>query len=277
MTVTTTNSRHVLFKLAGGARLPEDVLGKLRDEIVVAGWLRATGTLEDVELRVGGATRKIAGTLHAISIEGSIGLEGGDVTCGLRAVLARETDTGHETLAGEIVGARVAALDGHALAFDDVTATRKHGFLDTLSVIPTPAASSPATPAAAPSAPSATTLVAAPPPPPSAPSAPPPAPSEPVIEKPKPSPTFSAPASLPMKPFKPAVVEEEHIYPDAGDIVEHFAFGRCEVVKSDGDRLHIRLGKDGRIKEVALEMLRVTPLPAAEGASGKHFKLDRRM
>jgi hypothetical protein len=268
MTVTTTNSRHLLFKLDSG-QLPGDVLARLRDEIVVAGWLRANGTLEDVELRVGGATRKIAGTLHAISIEGSIGLANGDVTCGLRAVLARETDTGHETLAGEIVSARVTALEGHAIALDDVTATRKNGFLDTLAVSATPAPSAPA-------------VVAAPPPPPprSAPSVPAPAPSEPAVEKPKPSPTFSAPTALPMKPFKPAAVaEEEQVYPDAGDIVEHFAFGRCEVVKSDGDRLHIRLGKDGRIKEVALEMLKVTPLPPVEGSDGtqKHFKLDRKM
>ncbi|MFO0741344.1 MAG: hypothetical protein U0270_35945 [Labilithrix sp.] len=277
MTVTTTNSRHVLFKLDGG-RLPEDVLGRLRDEIVVAGWLRANGTLEDVELRVGGATRKVTGTLHAVSIEGSIGLANGDVTCGLRAVLARETDTGHETLSGEIVAARITALEGLAIAFDDVTATRKNGFLDTMSV--TAAPSSPAL--AAPPAPApAIAPAAAPPPPapPSAPSVPPPAPapSEPVVEKPRPSPTFSAPVALPMKPVKPTVVEEEQVYPDAGDVVEHFAFGRCEVVKSDGDRLHIRLGKDGRIKEVALEMLKVTPLPPVEGASGKHFKLDRRM
>lgn len=276
MTVTTTNSRHVLFTLTSG-RLPEDVLGKLRDEIVVAGWLRATGTLEDVELRVGGATRKITGTLHAISIDGSIGLANGDVTCGLRAVLARETDTGHETLAGEIVAARVTAFEAHAVALDDVTATRKNGFLDTLAVTaqPTTIVASPPPPAPVAAAP---VPPPAPPAPASAPSVPPPAaPSEPAPEKPKPSPTYSAPVALPMKPFKPQVVEEEQIYPDAGDVVEHFAFGRCEVVKSDGDRLHIRLGKDGRIKEVALEMLKVTPLPPVEGATGKHFKLDRKM
>ena len=46
--------------------------------------------------------------------------------------------------------------------------------------------------------------------------------------------------------------------PEAGDVVDHFAFGRCDVVKSDGDRLHLRVHKDGRIREIALEMLRVT-------------------
>ena len=37
-------------------------------------------------------------------------------------------------------------------------------------------------------------------------------------------------------------------------------------MKSDGDRLHVRLGKDQRIKEIALEMLKVSPLPAERGA-----------
>jgi hypothetical protein len=49
------------------------------------------------------------------------------------------------------------------------------------------------------------------------------------------------------------------------------------VVKSDGDRLHVRLGKDGRIKEIALEMLKVMSLPPVEGAAGKHYRLDRKM
>jgi hypothetical protein len=105
-------------------------------------------------------------------------------------------------------------------------------------------------------------------------------PSEPELTRPsppKPSPTFTAPSTMPLRPAKPPVVEEEHIYPDAGDVVEHFAFGRCDVIKSDGDRLHLRLSKDGRIKEIALEMLKVTPLPPVEGSPGKHYKLDRRL
>ena len=32
------------------------------------------------------------------------------------------------------------------------------------------------------------------------------------------------------------------------------------MLRSDGDRLHLRVGKDGRIREIALEMLRVTRL-----------------
>jgi hypothetical protein len=105
-----------------------------------------------------------------------------------------------------------------------------------------------------------------------------PPPPAPAPAAPKPSPTFSSPGPLPLKPFRPAAKEEEEQpYPEPGDIVEHFAFGRCEVMKSDGDRLHVRLGKDGRIKEIALEMLKVAPLPPIEGTAGKHYRLDRKL
>ncbi|MGH7284345.1 MAG: hypothetical protein ACRELY_22690, partial [Polyangiaceae bacterium] len=75
---------------------------------------------------------------------------------------------------------------------------------------------------------------------------------------------------------KPAAFEEDIVFPEAGDIVEHFAFGRCEVLKSDGDRLHLKVGKDGRIREIALEMLRVSPLDSNEEGR-KRFKLDRKL
>jgi hypothetical protein len=58
--------------------------------------------------------------------------------------------------------------------------------------------------------------------------------------------------------------------------VDHFAFGHCDVLKSDGDRLHLKVHKDGRIREIALEMLRVAPL--GDDASGKRrFKLERKI
>jgi hypothetical protein len=49
------------------------------------------------------------------------------------------------------------------------------------------------------------------------------------------------------------------------------------VLKSDGgDRLHLKVGKDGRIREIALEMLKVTPLESAD-PTRRRFKLDRRI
>jgi predicted DNA-binding protein with PD1-like motif len=280
MTITTSNARHLVFRLTEPARLPEALLGVLRDEVVVAGWMRASGVLSDVRIRALGSesARSLSGTVQAVVLEGSIGLSQGDVTCGLRAVLSRETDTGLQTLAGEIVEARVNALEVLVTALDDVTAARAAGPAGVWLLEPSgaqPRAAAAPAPAAAPSAPTAAPSAATAAP--SAPAIPPDRASEPEPAKPaaKPSPAFGA--SLPLRPVKPVVVEEEPLYPDAGDVVEHFAFGRCDVVKSDGDRLHLRLGKDGRIKEIALEMLKVTPLPAIEGATGKHFRLDRKL
>ena len=59
--------------------------------------------------------------------------------------------------------------------------------------------------------------------------------------------------------------------------MQHFAFGKCEVMKSDGDRLHLRVGKEGRVREIALEMLRVVPLDADPTVRPRHFRLDRRL
>jgi hypothetical protein len=64
--------------------------------------------------------------------------------------------------------------------------------------------------------------------------------------------------------------------PEAGDVVDHFAFGPSEVLRSDGDRLHLRVRKDGRIREIALEMLRVSRLPDTEDGK-RRFRLERRI
>jgi predicted DNA-binding protein with PD1-like motif len=273
MTASTSNSRHLLFRLGESTHLPDALLGVLRDEVVLAGWLRASGLLHDVRLRslgggAQGATRTVSGPVHVLMLDGSIGLAHGDVTCGLRALLARETETGLETVAGEILEARVGALEVLVTALDDLTATRQVT-ASGVWITDATAGKAPPAPVHVPAPVHATPVAPAPPEPEVAKPAPP--------SPPKPSPTFSTPAAMPPRPVKPVIEVEEQVYPDAGDVVEHFAFGRCEVVKSDGDRLHLRLGKDGRVKEIALEMLKVTPLDPVEGQSGRHFKLDRKL
>jgi hypothetical protein len=72
-----------------------------------------------------------------------------------------------------------------------------------------------------------------------------------------------------------AVPEVEEISPEAGDLVDHFAFGLCEVVTSDGDRLKIRDAKQpGRIREVSMTMLNV--LQPTESDGKRLFRLARR-
>lgn len=300
MIVSTSEARHLLVRLPEGARLTEAIASVLRDQIILAGWLRASGALADVELRVVdgrtgvlGPARRIEGHVHLVSMEGGIGLSGDDPTFGARALLAREGALGLETFAGEVVDARVVAVEVLVTALDQVSATRAtqpSGVTLLASATLTPAAVASA-PAVAPSSPA----IVAPPPAPSAPSAPAAAWAEAaraseVAQKPPPPPPPPAPKpaasavttgmagahAMPPKPVRPPSNDEDQLYPDAGDTVEHFAFGRCEVLKSDGDRLHVR-AKDGRIKEIALEMLKVTSLPPIEGQTSKHFKLDRKL
>lgn len=314
MTVSTTGARHLLFRLGGPARLPDALHAVLRDEVVLTGWMRASGMLSDVELRAGASSsappRKLSGQVQVIALEGSIGLSGGDVSCGLRAVLARETESGLETISGDIVGAQIETLEVWVTAFDDVTATRQQDgagvwVLDVTEsaarIAPPPpagrsedirtAVTSPAPPAGSNSsgAPAPVFINSPSPSPmqsgfaevsravvePPRPAAPP-APSPPAPQRP--SPTFSASAAMPQRIAKPIMPEtEDDPVPEPGDTVEHFAFGRCEVLKSEDDRLHVRLSKDQRIKEIALEMLKVSPLPSDEGQTTRHWRLARKL
>ena len=300
MTVSTSSARHLLVRLTKPARLPDALLSALRDEVVLAGWVRASGVVSDVQIRAldprtGAASvaRRIAGPMQVISFEGSVGLAGGDVSCGMRAVLARETDAGLETIAGDLVDGDVEALEIFITAFDDVTATRQLDAAGVWVLDATEGAARPAAPAPAP-APALAPAPAVPVNSPSfhesrnsgfaeavraaTPAAPAPAARPPAAPPGRPSPTFSASAAMPTRIAKPVVAEtEDEPIPEPGDVVEHFAFGRCEVVKTDGDRLHVRLGKEQRVKEIALEMLHVSPLPPIEGQTTRHFKLARKL
>jgi predicted DNA-binding protein with PD1-like motif len=313
--------RHFVVRVGNGESLTGALAAALRDEQVMCGWLRASGVLADVDLRAFrsdggslGVARRIHGPLQVLTLEGGAGLgEQGDPTVSLRALLARETDAGLETLAGEIEGARVIALEAIVTVLEDLALER--------TVDRTAGVALFALGAVAPSIASANG--GAPPRPAHAARAPAVAPGPAVAGThalPAPAgqaawsgaleashdtsrgrggtgfaatgssgtgPATSAASgasgtvgtqlsnAMPLRPVRPAAAEVDSPVPEAGDIVEHFAFGTCEVVKSDGDRLHLRVGKEGRIREIALEMLRVTRLDDVAGKP--HYKLERRM
>jgi hypothetical protein len=58
----------------------------------------------------------------------------------------------------------------------------------------------------------------------------------------------------------------------------HFHFGECTVIGSDGDRIRLRQDRDGRVREVALTMLRIELEKAGAGGpdAPRHFKLHRK-
>jgi len=69
--------------------------------------------------------------------------------------------------------------------------------------------------------------------------------------------------------------DEAEALPERGDLVEHFAFGLCEVLSVTGDRLTLRdLRKPGRIREIASERLSITGPSEHQGK--RLFRLMKR-
>ncbi len=274
--------RHLVLRASAGDVLPDDVLRVISDQGISCGWIRASGVLGDLELRAFdsslgglGPPRRITGPVQALSIEGSIGLSGGEPSMGLRAVLARETDRGMEVLAGEITTARVVALEAYVTGFEDLAVGRgldpvanvvllgdasEAHYLpdDERSAPPMPSTRVPAAAKAAPVAWGEAITASA--------------------DAEASSPTANRGqlgGAIPARPQRPQRQYDEALVPEPGDVVEHFAFGPSEVLKSDGDRLHLRVAKDQRIREIALEMLKVTPLES--DAPHRRFRLDRKL
>jgi predicted DNA-binding protein with PD1-like motif len=277
-------ARHLVLRLGAGEDLSGALIERLQEEGVVAGWLRASGVLADVglrayDVRIGGlaASRLIAGPVQALSLEGAIGSSDGVPSCGLRAVLAREGDAGLEMLGGEIESARVVALEALVTALDDVALARSFDEQAGVWLVGEPGArrAGAGPRAQAPGAQSAWSGALA-------------ASAEPERERVARATqagagTPTGTARIPQRPARQPIDFDSPV-PDAGDVVEHFAFGRCDVLKSDGDRLFLKVYKDGRIREIALEMLRVSRLDDGSDSAGvgeaggrSRFKLDRKM
>jgi predicted DNA-binding protein with PD1-like motif len=269
-------SRHIVLRAEVGDVLPDALLAALREHGVTAGWVRASGVLSEIELRAYGAdlggygeVRRVAGPAHALALDACIGVADGDVSFSLRGVFGRETDRGMETLAGDLVRAKVVALEVLVTALDDLALPRA---IDRDAGIwllgdPTGAGrpgekSSPLTQAQRPASPAWSEAIAA---------------SGTAKERAPAGPVRSA-QGIPQRLVRPEVQFDDNPVPEAGDIVEHFAFGVCEVLKSEGDRLHLKVTKDSRIREIALEMLRVTLISTDPTTEGKRrYKLDRKI
>jgi hypothetical protein len=69
--------------------------------------------------------------------------------------------------------------------------------------------------------------------------------------------------------------EDDPVLPERGDLVEHFAFGMCEVLSATGDRLVLRDWRgSGRIREIASERLSITGPSEHQGK--RMFRLTKR-
>ena len=221
------------------------------------GWARAAGPLSAVELRrAGHEAQTLDGDLLLVSLEGPC--EGPLV--GLVSV--RDPLSTH-LVAGEVLAALASSTTSMCIMHES------RG--DQSGAVRSEASSTAAIAPAAPSLESQPSL----PLPSHVPAREVDVPREPPPARIS-SPNVTLAQAIPARPTKAAAAEDESLAPEAGDWVEHFAFGTCEVIKSDGDRLHLRLGKDGKIKEIAVEMLKVTELPAGDRPC-RRFKLERRL
>jgi hypothetical protein len=264
--VPVERTRHYVLRLHEGDTLPETLLKQLRERRITGGWLHLTGVLTDVdlvaysaELEGPGGTKRLNGKVQAVALDGSIGIADGGVALSLRAVLGRESDLGLETAAGQLVRARVIGLEGWMTSLEETVVPRSLDKSAGISLLRDDAIVSAPALAAVAGRSDAPVVAAAPPS----------------------APDVTAPAASPVRPPgalrlpRPVEDAEDVPCPLAGDIAEHFAFGTCEVLKSDGDRLQVRMVRDGRISEIALEKLKVTVLPA-DGTT-QRFRLSRKM
>jgi len=262
--VESRGVRHLIVRAESGEELPSALANALEAAEARTGRLSGTAVLDNVEIasidRTGARiSRRIDSPVMAISLEGSASPEGATTNVRLHATIVREGQLGLETFAGEIVSARALSLEVFVTALDDVAPLRRGE--ERAFVAPTPqsapAAAAPAPAPALPVEPPAAFTARAPPPSP--------------ITPPTPLPT---PTSLPARPATRH--EEVEVYPETGDLVSHFHFGECEVIGSDGERIRLRQEKDGRVREVALGMLKIES-PTTDPASGKrHFRLSRK-
>src|ERR1700679_700967 len=83
VTEASSRARHLVLRGASGDAFPVSLLTALASENVKRGWLRATGVLEDVDLRPvaesGSApVRTVAGPVYLLGMQCAIGAEGTD-------------------------------------------------------------------------------------------------------------------------------------------------------------------------------------------------------
>lgn len=272
--------RHLVLHVERGEELPVTLIRTLHDVEARAAIIRGVGLVEAIEVASidqhgRSAIHRLDSPTVVVALDGNVAVEDGATNVHLYVTLARQTELGHQTISGHVRWARASALDLYVTVFDDLVLERltdDHGFSAALHAstraLGTPAKmvveEAPRETAPAPAAPVAAPSVAAV------------APAKPVYKEPeadiKPTaPVLTPPARLP-KPED----DTTEVYPDVGDLVTHFHFGECEVFGSDGERIRLRQIKDGRVREVALAMLKIEG-PTQDPATNKRtFKLSRK-
>ncbi len=307
-------TRHLVVRLQRDEELPGALQRTLDEVEATSGWITGLGALDAAELAVidplGGPlrVRRIEGRCNVVSLTGNLATRDGAGSVRLTVTLARETDLGQEICGGELVWARAFGLELLVTAFEDAQLARiddsRTGGATLAAATPRPLPAQPARPDPSPTEPARAAAARLDPTPhaaepPRTPSPvrpePPPRPADPVRELPAPPRAEPPPEPArvePARPPAPVTTVEMHtpptplrrraredsteVYPEVGDRATHFHFGECTIIASDGERIRLRQERDGRVREVSLEMLKIEP-PTADPATGqKTFLLSRK-
>jgi predicted DNA-binding protein with PD1-like motif len=243
--VTALTDPAVSLNLEPGDEVTESIRRACETSRFSSAFIVGAGEIEDAEVLVLGpvAAGKVAPRTHRkVDGPGDLVSLVGHLTRGeleLRAVIARETEQGPMLISGLLV---------RAIAVTARVSLQSIGAASRPAHVAPVAPPSPQTPAAAPA----------------------PTPFSGGTTTPL---ALSPAVRLPTKPVRPS--DEPDAYPEENDTVNHFHFGRCTVLLSDGERLRLQQEKDGRVREVALSMLRVGEPTVLEDGR-RHWDLARK-
>lgn len=232
----------LLLRPARGADLFESLTAALAAHAVAHAWIEGRGTLDDVEVRDDPShpTRTFATTSRIVALDGVAHAASSRLS--LATTVSRPSLRGPEFLSGEIV--RAVAGDLELL----VTVLEQPGQPSTREADESQEADDGSQAQVEPPSPWAQVAAAS-----TQASSPAAGAKRPV---PPPPAALAPPAAAPIPPRRKVDIDE--LYPETGDLIDHFAFGRCIVVKSDGDEIMAQDPDTGRTRTLRIQALAVS-------------------
>lgn len=268
-------ARHVVLRLDRGEELPEAIVRALAEVEVRSGWITGFGTLESAELAVFDARQRTYAKARrfepggdVVSLTGNVSQLDGSTCVRLFATLARETEVGLSVVGGELMSGRAFAVELLVTALDDAGLARvaddRTGQLTLVRSAtepPPPAREARSSPPQDRSPEPARAAHREP----STPS---------IVEMARAAMAGEAPPPL-LKRERP-VEDFSDVYPEVGDMANHFHFGECKIISSDGDKIRLQQLKDLRVREVALSALRTELVSEDPETHHRTFRLLRK-
>ncbi|MFI5302442.1 MAG: PCC domain-containing protein, partial [Polyangiales bacterium] len=240
-------SRPFLVRPPKGVELRTFLESTLAGRHMFEAWITAHGTLAEVEVRDAESAKAFATSSRIVSLVGSAEVTGETPKLTLTATLGRPSLRGLELIAGEIVRARAESMVFMITPLTSRTSNSRADDVERDEPEDDAAAAEPrvvASPwdAVAEASAQASTARSV-------------AVDRALPPKASPHPVRAAATALPAPatPIAPRKkVEIEEFLPEVGDAIEHFAFGRCRVLKSDGEELLVRDESTGKIRTIHL-------------------------